>query len=96
MGVEMVLVGHRHWARAERADGGLLIVQAGTATSRRGKGRDRGQNSYNLIEVDRTAIRVTCRRYRADRDRFEPVWTERFRRFREERNGKILVKDKND
>lgn len=80
MGVEMVLVGHRHWARAERSSEGPLIVQAGTATSRRGKGKDRGKNSYNVIEVDRTAIRVTCHRYRRDLDRFEPAWTERFQR----------------
>jgi len=80
MGVEIVLVGHRHWARTERADAGPLIVQAGTVTSRRGKGKDRGKNSYNVIEVDQTAIEVTCHRYRVDLDRFEPVWTERFDR----------------
>lgn len=80
MGVEMMLVGHRHWARAERTGEGLLVVQAGTATSRRGKGKDKGKNSYNVIEVDQAAIQTTCHRYRADLDRFEPAWTERFRR----------------
>lgn len=80
MGVEMVLVGHRHWARTERASEGPLVVQAGTATSRRGKGKDRGKNSYNVIEIDQTAIQVACHRYRADVDRFEPVWKERFDR----------------
>jgi predicted phosphodiesterase len=80
MEVEVVLVGHRHWARAERASEGPLIVQAGTATSRRGKGSDRGQNSYNVIKVNQTAIQVVCHRYRADLDRFEPVWAERFDR----------------
>ncbi len=80
MGVEMVLVGHRHWARAKRTSEGPLVVQAGTAISRRGKGKERDQNSYNVIEVNQTAIQVTCHRYRVDLDRFEPVWTERFRR----------------
>jgi hypothetical protein len=55
-------------------------VQAGTAVSRRGKGKEKGKNSYNLIEVDRTTIQVTCCVYRADSDRFEPAWTERFHR----------------
>jgi 3',5'-cyclic AMP phosphodiesterase CpdA len=85
VGVEMILVGHRHWARAERACEGLLIVQAGTATSRRGKGRDRGKNSYNVIEVDRTTIQVACHMYRADVGRFELVWMERFDRVRHDR-----------
>jgi len=80
MGVEVLLVGHRHWARAARADHGPLIVQAGTATSRRGKARERGKNSYNVVEVDGETIQVTCHRYLLDRDRFEPVWTERFQR----------------
>lgn len=80
MGVEVVLVGHRHWARAERTNEGLLVVQAGTATSRRGKGQDKGKNSFNVIEVEQSAIQVTCHSYRADWDRFEPVWTKRFRR----------------
>jgi len=81
MGVEVVLVGHRHWARTERVDKGPIIVQAGTATSRRGKGKERGKNSYNVIVVDQTAIEVTCHRYQADLHRFEPVWTERFDRM---------------
>lgn len=80
MGVEMVLVGHRHWARAECTPHGPIVVQAGTAVSRRGKGKEKGRNSYNLIEVDRTTIQVTCCAYRADSDRFEPAWTERFHR----------------
>jgi len=80
MGVEMILVGHRHWARAERSPEGPLVVRAGTAISRRGKGKERGKNSYNLIEVDRTSIQVTCCTYQADLDRFEPVWAEQFRR----------------
>ena len=80
MGVEMVLVGHRHWARAERTCEGPLVVQAGTATSRRGKGQEKGKNSYNVIEVEPATIQVTCHRYEAGPDRFEPAWTERFRR----------------
>lgn len=82
MGVEVLLVGHRHWARAVRADYGPLIVQAGTATSRRGKGSERNKNSYNVVEIDSETIQVTSHRYSPDRERFEPVWTERFRRTR--------------
>lgn len=80
MGVEMVLVGHRHWARAERTPQGPVVVQAGTVVSRRGKGEEKGKNSYNVIEVDSSAIQVTCHRYRAETDRFEPVWKKRFSR----------------
>lgn len=80
MGVEVILTGHRHWARAERPPGAPLLIQAGTATSRRGKGEERGQNSYNVIEVDRTAIRVTSHRFQPARHRFEPVWRQEFQR----------------
>jgi len=80
MGVEIVLTGHRHWARAERAECGPLIVQAGTATSRRGKKVEKGENSFNLVTVDQKTIRVTSHRYQADRDRFEPVWEKEFSR----------------
>ncbi len=80
MGVEVALVGHRHWARAERATHGPVVVQAGTATSNRGKGEEKGKNSYNVIEVDSSTIRVTCCRYRAEAERFEPLWTKEFRR----------------
>ncbi|MFZ5917030.1 MAG: metallophosphoesterase family protein [Chloroflexota bacterium] len=81
MGVEMVLGGHRHWARAERAEAGPLVVQAGTATSRRGKGPERGENSFNVIEVDEASIRVTCHRYQAEQGRFAPLWTKAFDRL---------------
>jgi 3',5'-cyclic AMP phosphodiesterase CpdA len=84
MGVEIVLVGHRHWARAERATEGPVVVQAGTATSRRGKERDKGKNSFNVIEIDRSAFWVTCYIYKVDWDRFEPVWTEQFQRSQRE------------
>ena len=84
MDVEIVLVGHRHWARAERATEGPVVVQAGTATSRRGKERDKGKNSFNVIEIDRSAFWVTCHTYTVDLDRFEPVWTEQFQRSQSE------------
>jgi len=80
MGVEMVLVGHRHWARAERTSEGPLVVQAGTATSNRGKGQEKGLNSYNFIEVNPTVIQVACYRYQAEADQFAPVWRKQFGR----------------
>jgi 3',5'-cyclic AMP phosphodiesterase CpdA len=89
MGVELILVGHRHWARAERPAGGPLVVQAGTATSRRGKGEERGLNSYNVIQVDRTAIRVTCHRFQPARQHFEPAWTQNFWRSIRPQAGRV-------
>ncbi len=66
--VELILGGHLHRAYignsldfypGNQPDRGIIIVQSGTTTSRRGRGREREKNSFNLIEVDTTEICVT-------------------------------------
>jgi len=66
--VDMVLGGHLHrayignsldvYSGADR-EHGIVIVQSGTSTSRRGRAREREKNSFNVIRVDGRLIRVT-------------------------------------
>jgi hypothetical protein len=62
VGVDVLLAGHLHRAHAERSaervelgDYSALLVQAGTATSTRGRGE---ANSFNVIELARRAIAI--------------------------------------
>ena len=78
--VEILLCGHIHVSYVGttldvRPDlrQGTIICQSGTATSRRGKGRERGKNSYNVIEVDDAVIRISQHMYLEDVGRFVPV-----------------------
>lgn len=79
-GVDLVLTGHSHRAYLHRTEGGLLLVQAGTATSTRGKGEDRGRNNYFVIRADEGDLSVTRWQYDAERGAFAPVLTETFPR----------------
>jgi 3',5'-cyclic AMP phosphodiesterase CpdA len=79
-GVDLVLTGHSHRAYVHRTEGGLLLLQAGTATSTRGKGNDRGRNNYFVIHVDEGHLEVTRWQYDAEARAFAPVLTEAFPR----------------
>jgi 3',5'-cyclic AMP phosphodiesterase CpdA len=64
--VDVVLTGHLHHAHAgssrelfPRLKRHIVLVQAGTATTLRGRGHERDKNSFNLIEVTPTTIQVT-------------------------------------
>jgi 3',5'-cyclic AMP phosphodiesterase CpdA len=79
-GVELLLCGHIHVSYVGttldvRPDlrQGTIICQSGTTTSRRGKSRERGKNSYNVIEIDDTVIRIGQHLYLEDAGRFVPV-----------------------
>lgn len=82
MRVDAVLGGHLHrayignsldvYSGADR-DHGIVIVQAGTATSRRGRAREREKNSFNLIRLDGRMIRVTHYMYFDETDGFVPT-----------------------
>jgi len=59
-GVEMILGGHLHRAYignsldfypGNHRDRGIIVVQCGTTTSSRGKGRERNKNSFNVIDI---------------------------------------------
>ena len=79
-GVELLLCGHIHVSYVGttldvRPDlrQGTIICQSGTTTSRRGKGRERGKNSYNVIEIEDNVIRIGQHMYLEDAGRFAPV-----------------------
>jgi 3',5'-cyclic AMP phosphodiesterase CpdA len=80
MQVDLLLCGHVHVSYVGttldvRPDlqRGTIICQSGTTTSRRGKARERGKNSFNLIEVDERAIRIGQHLYLEDVGRFACV-----------------------
>jgi 3',5'-cyclic AMP phosphodiesterase CpdA len=78
--VDLLLCGHIHVSyvgttldvRPDMRDG-TIICQSGTTTSRRGKGRERGKNSYNVIEIDDKVIRISQHLYLDEMRRFVPV-----------------------
>lgn len=82
LGVEMILGGHLHrgyignsldfYPKANRHHG-VIIVQCGTSTSRRGRAREREKNSFNLIRITPDRILATHYMYFDDVDTFEPV-----------------------
>jgi len=83
MDVDLILGGHLH--RAYIGDSldvypglrsghqGIIIVQCGTTTSRRGRGRERERNTFNVIKIDPTTIYVVHYMYFDDLDAFEPI-----------------------
>jgi 3',5'-cyclic AMP phosphodiesterase CpdA len=79
-GVELLLCGHIHVSYVGTTldvlpdlRQGTIICQSGTTTSRRGKGRERGKNSYNVIEIEDHVIRIGQHMYLDDAGRFVPV-----------------------
>jgi len=79
-GVDLVLAGHSHRAYVHRTDGGLLVAQAGTATSSRGKAQDRDRNNYYVINLDAHHIEVIRRQYDEEDRAFVPVLNETYHR----------------
>jgi 3',5'-cyclic AMP phosphodiesterase CpdA len=82
MKVDMILGGHLHrayignsldvYAGADR-EHGIIIVQSGTSTSRRGRAREREKNSLNVLRLDGKTIRVTHYMYFDDVEDFVPT-----------------------
>ncbi len=79
--VELILGGHLHRAYignsldfypGDHRDQGIIIIQSGTTTSRRGRGREREKNSFNLIQIDSDSIVVTHYMFFDERDKFLP------------------------
>jgi 3',5'-cyclic AMP phosphodiesterase CpdA len=102
LGVEMVLGGHLHRAYIGNSldlypgrdrDHGLIIVQSGTTTSRRGRAREREKNSLNLIRVTDDRVRITHYMYFDELLGFAPVSRHLFprpgRRFIAEVTGEV-------
>ncbi len=81
LGVELILGGHLHRAYIGNSldvypgrdrGHGIIIVQSGTTTSRRGRAREREKNSFNLIRVTDEVVRVTHYMYFDDVGGFAP------------------------
>jgi 3',5'-cyclic AMP phosphodiesterase CpdA len=81
MGVDLILGGHLHRSYlASSLDvfpqsagvSAMAIVQSGTTTSRRGRAREHGQNSLNLIRVSNNEIRVAPHQLDRDSGTFRP------------------------
>jgi len=78
--VDLLLCGHLHVSyvgntldvRNDLAHG-TIICQSGTTTSRRGFGRERGKNSFNLIDIDDQQIRIKHYVYFQNRGTFLPA-----------------------
>lgn len=81
LGVEMILGGHLHRAYignsldvypGEDPERGIIIVQSGTSTSRRGRAREKTKNSFNVIRVGGETFRITHYLYDDDGRAFLP------------------------
>lgn len=78
--VDLILSGHMHVAYIGNtldfyptSRRGIIIVQSGTTTSARGKGRERGKNSFNVIRVHERHISITHHQYDSGVKRFLPM-----------------------
>ncbi len=82
LNVDLILAGHMHRAYigssldffpGDLQRRGIVIVQCGTTTSKRGRGRERLRNTFNLINVGPDAIRVAHHAWMAEHGRFMPI-----------------------
>ena len=80
--VDMVIGGHMHRAYIGNSldvypgagrDHGIIIVQSGTTTSRRGRAREREKNSFNHIRITDAVVRVTHYMFFSETGGFAPV-----------------------
>lgn len=85
--VDLILAGHMHRAYigtsldffpGELERRGIVIVQCGTTTSRRGRGRERMRNTLNVIRFEGGSIRVAHHAWIADIRKFMPISEHRF------------------
>jgi 3',5'-cyclic AMP phosphodiesterase CpdA len=79
-GVDLLLCGHIHVSYVGTTldvqpdlRQGTIICQSGTTTSRRGAAREKGKNSYNVIEIEDTVIRIGQHMFLEDAGHFVPV-----------------------
>lgn len=68
LGVDVILGGHLHRAYignsldfypGSHRERGIVIAHCGTSTSRRGRGREREKNTFNLITLSRRRVEIT-------------------------------------
>jgi 3',5'-cyclic AMP phosphodiesterase CpdA len=82
LGVELILGGHLHRAyignsldiyRSKTPSSGIIVVQSGTTTSRRGRAREREKNSFNLLQIGSDTTLITHYMYFHEMGGFAPV-----------------------
>lgn len=82
MKVDMILGGHLHRAyvgnsldvyAGQDREHGIVIAQSGTSTSRRGRAREREKNTFNVVRLDGSTIRVTHYMFFDDVGDFVPI-----------------------
>jgi 3',5'-cyclic AMP phosphodiesterase CpdA len=81
MGVELAMGGHLHRAYIGSSldvypgsdrDRGIVIVQSGTTTSRRGRARERAKTTFNLIRIQEDRLEVVHHMHFRESGGFEP------------------------
>jgi 3',5'-cyclic AMP phosphodiesterase CpdA len=87
LGVDAVLTGHLHETHVAlttdvlpHLERGVLLVNAGTASSTRGRGAEDDQNTFNVLQVTPDRLGVTTFVYAEDGQLFrggEPRWFQR-------------------
>ena len=86
-GVDLILAGHMHRAYigdsldffpGEEREEGIVIVQCGTTTSARGRGRERFKNSLNYIRAADGRVEITHYLWRDAEEGFWPHSRHRF------------------
>jgi 3',5'-cyclic AMP phosphodiesterase CpdA len=82
LGVDLILGGHLHRAyigntldvyAGRHRERGIIVVQCGTTTSRRGRGRELEKNTLNVINIGAQMLRVTHYMYFSDLGEFAPL-----------------------
>jgi 3',5'-cyclic AMP phosphodiesterase CpdA len=82
MKVDLIMAGHMHRAyignsldvyAGEDREHGIVMVQSGTSTSRRGRAREAEKNTLNVLRLDSRVIRVTHYMYFDDAGEFVPT-----------------------
>jgi 3',5'-cyclic AMP phosphodiesterase CpdA len=89
MGVELIFGGHLHRAYIGNSldvypgrdrTHGVIIVQSGTTTSRRGRAREVAKNSFNTVRIATQHVEVTHYMYFDETQGFRPFSTHAFPR----------------
>lgn len=82
MGVDLILGGHLHRAYignsldvypGQKPNRGIILVQSGTTTSRRGRAREREKNSLNLLNLMENTFHITHFLFNDGEEAFLPI-----------------------
>ncbi len=98
--VDVVLTGHLHDSEVqltydEVTGKPMLLISCGTSASKRGRGKDAGRNSFNLIEGSRSSLRVVTEYFNTGKGQFE-VATEALFDLTKNQPVRAVVADEGD